>query len=219
MPELNFAKEAYLGYTSCCKPFAASSRCSKDRLQKGCVLPELEHEEALQAEYQITDLDLYQQNSQAINRWSHIQHLSFRTRPWMALFTVLAVALFSWLLVSSVYLSGASHLAKTSTARGLTPLNLVQPRSGQMLVVEKVVYVIDGNGVVTALWARHRYVYLLWQRTMTPFSQFIRVDQNVVYLASPDGSIVALRASDGTVLWIQEGAQGLPFKRCSCVVF
>ena len=162
---------------------------------------ELEQEEALEAECEITDLDPQKKSSQALNRWLHGQRLSFHTRLGMALLTILGVALFSLLLVSPLHLTGASHLEQTSNGHISTPSSHAQLHSVQMLVVHQVIYVIDQDGVVKALWTRHKYMYLLWQCSVAPSSHLLRVDHNVVYLASPDRNIIALRASDGAVLW------------------
>jgi hypothetical protein len=164
-------------------------------------LPELEHEAAREAEVEITDLDSHTKGSQTVNRCVHAPRLLCWTRLWMTLLTMLGVALFSWLLVSSLPLTGASHLEQASTGHIFTPSNHAPSRSVQMVVVQKVIYVLDQDGLVRALWTRHKYVYLLWQCSVAPSSQLLRVDHNVVYLASSDGRRVALRASDGAVLW------------------
>ena len=162
---------------------------------------ELEQEEALEAECEITDLDPPKKSSRPLNPWLHGQNLSLRTRLGMALVTILGVALLAWLVLSPLHLMGASHLEKASYGPIFTTLNQASPRHVQMLVVHQVIYVIDQNGVVRALWTRHKYMYLLWQYSVAPSSHLLRVDHNVVYLASPDRNIIALRASDGAVLW------------------
>ncbi len=75
----------------------------------------------------------------------------------------------------------------------------------QMIMIHHVIYLIDQDGLVSALWTRHKYVYVLWKHAVAPSSRLVRVDHDVVYIASPDGSRVALRASDGAVLWIRRG--------------
>ncbi len=171
---------------------------------------ELEHEAALEAEVEITDLDPHHKSSRAFNGWLDGQHLSFRTRLWMALFTILGIALFSLLLLSPLQLTEASHLEKASHGPILTPSHYTSSGSVQMVVVDKVIYLLDQDGLVRALWARHKYMYVLWQYTAAPSSKLLRVDHNVVYLAAPDGSIVALRASDGAVLWTRRANENLP---------
>ena len=166
---------------------------------------EFEHEEALEAECEITDLDPQKKSSQALNRWLHGQRLSFRTRLGMALFTILGVALFSWLLVSPLYVTGVSPLEQASHGPIFTPSHQAPSSHLQILVVQKVIYLMDQDGLVRALWTRHKYVYLLWQYHVAPSSKLLRVDHNVVYLAAPDGRLVALRASDGAVLWTKGG--------------
>ncbi len=84
--------------------------------------------------------------------------------------------------------------------------NSSPPQHVQVLIVQKVIYMLDQDGVVSALWTRHKYVYLLWQHSVAPSSKLLRVDHDVVYLASPDGSIVGLRASDGAFLWSKRGS-------------
>jgi len=123
----------------------------------------------------------------------------------MALFTILGVALFSLLVVSPLHLTEASGLEKAPNGPIFTPSHQVSSEYVQMVAVHKVIYLIDQDGLVRALWTRHKYVYLLWQRSVAPSSRLLRVDHNVVYLASPDGSRIALRASDGAVLWIRKG--------------
>ena len=101
----------------------------------------------------------------------------------------------------------ASHLEKASHGHILTPSHYTSSGSVQMVVVQKVIYLLDQDGLVRALWARHKYVYVLWQHTVAPSSKLLGVDHNVVYLAAPDGSIVALRASDSAVLWTRRATR------------
>jgi hypothetical protein len=168
-------------------------------------LHELEYEEAMATEFEIMDLDPQQKGSLTVNRWLDGQRFSFRTRLGMALFTVFGVALFSLLLVSPLNLTGASHLEQASNGHISTPSSHAQLHSVQMLVVHQVTYVIDQDGVVRALWTRHKYMYVLWQYSVAPSSHLLRVDHDVVYLASPGRRLVALRASDGAVLWTKKG--------------
>jgi len=168
-------------------------------------LHELEHEEALEAEFEITNLDPQKKSSPALNSWLQGQRLSFWTRLCMTIFTILGVALFSWHLLSPLHLTGASHLDKASHGAIFTPSHQAPSGYLQLLVVQKVIYLIDQNGLVKAIWTRHKYVYLLWQHSVAPSSRFLRVDHQVIYLAAPDGRLIALRASDGAVLWIKRG--------------
>ncbi len=161
--------------------------------------------EALEAECEITDLDPHKKGRRALNRLLHGHRLSFGTRLWMALLTILGAVLFSWLLVSPLQLAGVSQLEKASNEHILIPSHQASSGDVQMIMVQHVIYLIDQNGLVSALWTRHKYVYVLWQHTVAPFSRLVRVDHDVVYLASPNGSTVALRASDGAVLWIRRG--------------
>ncbi len=167
-------------------------------------MQELEREEALEAEVEITDLDPPTKSSQIFNRWVDGQRLSLRARLWMALFTILGVALFSLLLLSPWHVTGASHLEQASTGQSFTASHMASPRHVQMVVVHQVIYFLDQDGLLRALWTRHKYLYLLWQHSAAPSSQLLRVDNNVVYLAAPNGSRVALRASDGAVLWAKK---------------
>jgi hypothetical protein len=169
-------------------------------------LHELEHEEAFEAEFEITDLDPHEQGGRTLNRRVYGQHLSSRTRLWMALSTILGIALFSLLLVNTLPSTGASQPGKASPGQSFTPANQAPPSHVQMLIVDKVIYMLDQDGVVSALWTRHKYVYLLWKDYVAPSSKLLRVDHGVVYLASPDGSQVALRASDGALLWSNRGS-------------
>ena len=125
----------------------------------------------------------------------------------MALVTILGIALLAWLVVSPLHLMGTSHLEKASYEPIFTTSNQASPRYVQMLVVQKVIYLIDQDGLVKAVWMRHKYVYLLWQHFVAPSSKLLKVDHNVVYLAAPDGSLVALRTTDGAVLWTKRGAR------------
>jgi len=167
-------------------------------------LHELEHEEAFEAEFEITDLDQRKPPSRTLNRWVHGQRLSLRARPW--LFTVLGITLFSLLLVNTWPSTGASQSRKASTGQSFTPATQAPPSHAQVLIVQKVIYLLDQDGVVSALWTRHKYVYLLWRDYVAPSSKLLRVAHNVVYLASPDGRIIGLRASDGAVLWSKRGS-------------
>jgi hypothetical protein len=173
-------------------------------------LHELEQEEALEAECEITDLDPPQNSNHTLNWWLHGQNLSWWTRLGMALVTILGVALLAWLVLSPLHLMGASHLEKASYGPIFTTSNQASPRYVQVLVVHNVIYLIDENGLVKAVWMRHKYVYLLWQHFAAPSSKLLKVDHNVVYLAAPDGSLIALRTSDGAVLWTKRGARYLP---------
>jgi hypothetical protein len=167
---------------------------------RGCVL----QEEALEVEVEITDLDPQTKSNRIFNRWLDGQRLSLRTRLWMALFTILGVALFFLLLLSPWQVTGASHLQQASTERSFSASHPAPPRPMQMVVVHQVTYLLDQDGLLRALWTRHKYVYVLWQHSAAPSSQLLRVDHNVVYLAAPNGSRVALRASDGAVLWAKK---------------
>ena len=162
---------------------------------------ELEQEEALEAECEITDLNPLEKSSRGLNPWLHGPGLSFRMRLGMALVTILGVALLAWLVVSPLHLTGASHLETASYGPNFTPSGQASPRYVQMLVVHNVIYLIDQDGWVKAVWMRRKYVYLLWQHSVAPSSKLLRVSHNVVYVAAPDGSVVALRANDGAVLW------------------
>jgi hypothetical protein len=165
----------------------------------------LEHEEASESEIEITDLDSQKKSDQTVNRWLHGQRLSFQTRLCMALLTILGVALFSWPLLSPLHLTGASNLEQASYGQTFTSSHQAPPRVAQVLLMGRVIYVIDQDGLVQALWIRHKYMYLLWQYYVAPSSKLLRVDHNVMYLACPDGRIVALRASDGAFLWTKRG--------------
>ena len=113
----------------------------------------------------------------------------------------------AWLVVSPLHLMGASHVEKASYGPIFTTSNHVSPRYVQVLVVHNVIYLIDQDGLVKAVWMRHKYFYLLWQHFVAPSSKLLKVDHNVVYLAAPDGSLVALRTTDGAVLWTKRGAR------------
>ena len=173
---------------------------AKERLQRGCVL----QEEALEAEVEITDLDPPTRSSRIFTRWLDGQRLSLRTRLWMALFTILGIALFFLLLLSPWHMTGPSHLEQAFTERSFTVSHPAPPRPVQMVVVHQVIYLLDQDGLLRALWTRHKYVYVIWQRSVALSFQLLRVDHNVVYLAAPNGSRVALRASDGSVLWAKK---------------
>ncbi len=168
---------------------------------------ELDHEEAFEAEFEITDLDPHKQRGRTLNRRAHGQRLSLRARLWMALSTIIGIALFFLLLVSTLPSTGASQPGKAAPGQSFTPVTQAPPRPVQMLIVQKVIYLLDQDGVVSALWTRHKYVYLLWQHYVAPSSKLLRVDHDVVYLASPDGSQVGLRASDGAFLWRKRGSE------------
>jgi hypothetical protein len=164
-------------------------------------LREQDDEEAPAAEWEITNLDSQKESSPTCNRWLDGQRLSVRARLWMALFTLGGVALFSWLVLSQVPVTGASPLEKGSTGVLFTSSPGGRPRSVQVVVVHQVIYLLDQDGLLTAMWRRHKYNYLLWQQRVAPSSQMVEVDQDAVYLVAPDGRRVALRASDGAVLW------------------
>ena len=168
-----------------------------------------EPELALEAECEITDLDPHEKSSFALNRLLHGHHLSFGTRLCMALLTILGAVLFSWLLASSLHPAGVSQFEKASNKHVLTPSHPASSGYEQMIMAQHVIYLIDQDGQVSALWTRHKYVYVLWQHVVAPSSRLLRVDHDVVYLAAPDGSSIALRASDGSVLWIRRGSPSI----------
>jgi hypothetical protein len=168
-------------------------------------LHELEQDEALEAECVITDLDSPQNSNAALSLWLHGQRLSLRTRMGMALVTILGAALLVWLVVSPLHLTGNSHFESVSYEPIFTSSNQVSSYYIQGLVVHNIIYEVDQNGLVRAFWMRHKYVYFLWQRYVAPFSMLLRVENNVLYLATRHGSLIALRASDGAVLWSKIG--------------
>ena len=168
-------------------------------------MPELEPEEALEAAWEITDLDPHPKSSPTQHQWIEGQRFSLRTRLEMTLFTILGLALFSWLLLSPLQMPRAFQLETASSQPIYAPTPQASSRKVQMVVVQNVIYLLDQDGLVSALWTRHKYVYVLWQRAVAPSAKLVRVEQNVVYLAAPNGTIVALRASDGAVLWIKRG--------------
>jgi hypothetical protein len=168
-------------------------------------LHELEQDEALEAECVITDLDPLQISNRALSPWLHGQRLSLQTRIGMALVTILGAALLAWLVVSPLHLTGNSHLETVSYGPIFTSSNQVSSHYIQGLVVHNIIYEVDQNGLVRAFWMRHKYVYFLWQRYVAPFSMLLRVEHNVLYLSTRHGSLIALRASDGAVLWAKIG--------------
>jgi len=166
-----------------------------------------EQEEALAAEVTITDLDPPTRCSRIFNQWVDGQQLAFRTRLWMTLFTLLGVALFSVLLVSRGvslpppwHMTGAAHLAQAPTGGNVTRAQPTPSHPMQMVIEQHVIYLLEPDGLLRALWTRHKYVYVLWQYSVGSSYQLVGVEHNVVYLAALNGSRVALRASDGAVL-------------------
>ncbi len=117
----------------------------------------------------------------------------------MGLGTLLGAALLGLLVVSPWHLVGASQVGKTSSTSGAVYQASLQ--ADQVVIAGRFVYSLDQDGVLTARWSRHKYVYLLWQQRVAPSFQLLRVDQDVVYLGAADGSMIALRGSDGTLLW------------------
>ena len=166
-------------------------------------MPELEREEALEAEWEITDLDPQRKNSPRLYRWVEGQRFSLRTRLCMTLCTILGLALLSWLLLSPLHMPRAFQLETASSQPIYAPSHQASSRSVQMVMVQNVIYLLDQDGLVSALWTRHKYVHVPWQQSVAPSSKLLGVDHQVVYLAAPDGSIVALLTSDGAVLWTQ----------------
>jgi hypothetical protein len=173
-------------------------------------LRDQDDEEATVAELEITYLDLQKESSPTCNQWLDGQRLSVRARLWMALFTLGGVALFSWLVLSQVHVTGASPPEKGSTEALFTSSPRGRPRAEQIVVVHQVIYLLDQDGLLKAMWRRQKYTYLLWQQRVAPASQLVRADQDVVYLATPGGRTVALRASDGAILCKTKGALSCP---------
>jgi hypothetical protein len=164
-------------------------------------LRDQDDEEATVAELEITYLDLQKESSPTCNQWLDGQRLSVRARLWMALFTLGGVVLFAWLVLSQVHVPGAFPLEKGSSGAPFTSSPTGRPQHVQIVVVHQVIYLLDQNGLLKAMWRRQKYDYLLWQQRVAPSSQLVKADQDAVYLAAPGGRRVALRASDGTVLW------------------
>ena len=159
-----------------------------------------QQEEALADDVTITDLDPPTKRSRLFTQWVDGHRLVFRTRLCMALFTLLGVALFAVLLVSPWHLTGAGHLIQAHTAGSFTRAQPPPSHPVQMVVEHHVIYLLEPDGLLMALWTRHKYVYVLWQYSAARSYQLVGVMHNVVYLVAPNGSRVALRASDGTVL-------------------
>jgi len=157
-------------------------------------------EEARASDLTITDLDPPPKRSRLFTQWIDGHRFAFRTRLWMALFTLLGLALFAVLLVSPWYLTGAGHLTQASTGGSFPRAQPTASHPVQMVVEHHVIYLLEPNGLLMALWARHKYVYVLWQYAAARSYQLGGVKHNVVYLVAANGSRVALRASDGTVL-------------------
>jgi len=159
-----------------------------------------QREEALADVVTITDLDPPTKRSRLFTQWVEGHRLVFRTRLCMALFTLLGVALFAVLLVSPWHLTGAGHLTQAPTAGSFTRAQPPPTHPVQMVVEHHVIYLLEPDGQLMALWTRHKYIYVLWQYSAARSYQLVGVMHNVVYLVAPNGSRVALRASDGTVL-------------------
>jgi hypothetical protein len=174
---------------------------------KRCTLPEPEPEHepeqqsAFETEVEITDLDPRQQRRRPVTRGAGGQRLSPRTRLVMALCTLLGLVLLALLVLNPWHLAGTSQLANPSQSQLLAARRQVSSRGGQAVVAGHFTYLLEKNGLVSALWTRKKYIYLLWQQTVPPSSQLLHADQNGVYLVTPDGSIIALRSRDGTLFW------------------
>jgi hypothetical protein len=164
-------------------------------------LSELEQETVLAADVEITDLDLPGQRSRPVMRWRDGQRLLPRTRLWMGLGTMLGVAVLCLLVVGSLHLTGAAQLEKSSTQPIVPAAREASPLPEQVVIVGRFVYTLNKDGLVSVQWSRHRNVYVIWQQHVAPASQLLRVDQEAVYIATPNGNIIALRSSDGTLLW------------------
>ena len=162
-------------------------------------------EQALEADFEIIDLDLEKKSSQLFNQWLDGQRFSLKARFSMTFLTILGVILLSWLLITPLHSIIASHPASVSSEPSFINANSAPSGYTQMLVVHNVIYLIDHDGLVRAIWTRKKFVFQLWYRYVTPSSKFLKIEHNIVYLSSPDGSIVALRAHDGTVLWRKKG--------------
>jgi len=163
-------------------------------------LQEPEQEEARAVEVTFTDLDPPTKRSRIFNQWVDGQRLAFRTRLWMALFTLLGVALFAVLLVSPWLMRGPVHLTQAPPGGSFTRAQPAPSRPVQMVVDHQVIYLLEPDGLLRALWTRHKYVYMLWQYSVGSSYQLLAVQHNVVYLVAANGSRVLLRASDGAVL-------------------
>ncbi len=177
----------------------------KNGYKQGWVLHGFEDEEAFDAEFEITDLDPEKNSSLPFNRWLDGPRLLLRTRVGMVLLTVASVVLFSWRLLCPLHLTGASNLEKASSGQTSMRSNSYSASHVQVLVVHKVIYLLSEDGQIRAMLVRKKYVFLLWSHYVAPSSKLLGVDHDVVYIASPYGNLIALRASDGAVLWRKKG--------------
>lgn len=162
-------------------------------------MSEQEYEAALAGDVEITDLDARQWRRRTVMQSGDGRGRLPRRRLYMGLGTLLGIGLLALLVVSPWHLVGAAQPGKTSSQS--RAVHQASPNAEQVVFVGRFIYSLDKDGVVSARWIRHKYVYLLWQQRVALSFRLLRVDQDVVYLGAADGSMVALRARDGAVLW------------------
>ncbi len=103
-------------------------------------MPEMEADDAGETAWEITNLDPHHKSNSKVHRYVDSHGLSFRTRLCMALCTILGLALFSWLLLSSLHMPEASSLEPASSRLLSMPSHVAPSRSVQMVVVQNVIY-------------------------------------------------------------------------------
>ncbi len=119
-------------------------------------MPEMEADGAGETAWEITDLDTHHKSNSKGYRCVDGHRLSFRTRLCLAPCTFLGLALFSWLLLSSLHMPEASPLEPASSRLLSMPSHAAPSRSVQMVVVQNVIYLLEQAGLLSALWTRHK---------------------------------------------------------------
>lgn len=129
----------------------------------------------------------------------------------MSLLTLLGTVMLGLLLAYPPHIPGqAAGHTQTLLDRQTDPLASFNSTASnpsnvkQWMIVDRVTYLLTQDGIVKALWLRHGFYYQLWLHYVPPSSMLMRVANHVLYFAAPDGTLIALRTSDGYVLWIRK---------------
>ncbi len=106
--------------------------------------------------------------------------------------------------VMAVTLAKGEALWQTqlSTPRGRTELERLSDVDSAVVVSGKDIYAVGYQGRVAMLALDSGQIW--WSRDMSSY-RGLAIDDNQVYVSTSDGDVVAMRRSDGVVVWQQKG--------------
>ncbi|MCJ7451940.1 MAG: outer membrane protein assembly factor BamB [Steroidobacteraceae bacterium] len=92
--------------------------------------------------------------------------------------------------------------AQLSTPRGRTELQRLSDVDSAVVVSGKDIYAVGFQGRVAMLALDSGQIW--WSRDMSSY-RGLAIDDDQVYVSTSDGDVVAMRRSDGVVVWQQKG--------------